>query len=281
VEIETVLAAGLWRTCADATELESALVNLAVNARDAMPEGGKLTVETMNGHVDEAYAAANPDTAPGQYVVVAVSDTGVGMAPEVLHRAFEPFFTTKGVGTGTGLGLSQIYGYLKQSGGHAKIYSEPGRGTTVKLYLPRFIGSAEAVEDASPQEPAILAVGRAEETVLVVEDEPGVRSVAVEALRELGYTVREAEDGAAALRLLERQGPVDLLFTDVVMPQMTGRELADEARRRWPQIKLLYTTGYTPNAIVHGGRLDPGVSLLPKPYTTEELSRKVRAVLDG
>jgi CheY-like chemotaxis protein/nitrogen-specific signal transduction histidine kinase len=280
VEIETVLGGGLWRTYADATQLESAIVNLAVNARDAMPGGGKLTVETMNAHIDDAYAALNPDAVPGQYVLVAVSDTGTGMPPDVLERAFEPFYTTKGVGEGSGLGLSQIYGYLKQSGGHAKIYSEPGRGSTVKLYLPRQM-PGEGGEEPKAEEPTVLAIGRIEEIVLVAEDEPGVRETAVEALRELGYTVLEAEDGPAALRLLEQRGPADLLFTDVVMPGMTGRELADETLRRWPGMRILYTTGYTRNAIVHGGRLDAGVSLLPKPYTTEELSRKVRAVLDA
>ena len=281
IEVETVLAGGLWRTHADATQLESAIVNLAVNARDAMPDGGKLTVETMNAHIDDAYAAVNPDAAPGQYVVIAVSDTGGGMPEHVLQRAFEPFFTTKDVGHGTGLGLSQIYGYLKQSGGHAKIYSEVGRGTTVKLYFPRQLGADEAVREAASDEPAPRAGGRAGEAILVVEDEPGVRSVACEALRDLGYSVHEAADGAAALRLLERNGAVNLLFTDVVMPGMTGRELAEEVGRRWPAVKILYTTGYTSNAIVHGGRLDPGVNLLPKPYTGDQLSRKVRAVLDS
>jgi CheY-like chemotaxis protein len=281
IEIETVLAGGLWRTYADATQLESAIVNLAVNARDAMPNGGKLTLETLNAHIDDAYAAANPDAAAGQYVVVAVSDTGSGMPPEIVDRAFEPFFTTKGVGHGTGLGLSQIYGYLKQSGGHAKIYSEIGSGTTVKLYLPREMGGAEPVKAAPEKLPEALAAGRPEETILVVEDEAGVRSTAVEALRELGYTVLECGSGAEALTLLEERKDIQLLFTDVVMPGMTGRELADEVARRKPGIKVLYTTGYTPNAIVHGGRLDAGVSLLPKPYNSEELSRKIRKVLDG
>ncbi|MDP8912692.1 MAG: response regulator, partial [Pseudomonadota bacterium] len=281
IEIETVLAGGLWRTYADATQLESAIVNLAVNARDAMPGGGKLTIETMNAHIDDAYAAANPDAVPGQYVVLAVSDTGEGMPKDVLDRSFEPFFTTKAVGHGTGLGLSQIYGYLKQSGGHAKIYSEVGRGTTVKLYFPRYMAAEEPARCEKALEPLLPAAAGAEETILVVEDEPGVRAMSVETLKELGYTVLEAENGPRAIETLERDGAVELLFTDVVMPGMTGRELAEEVKRRWPKVKVLYTTGYTRNAIVHGGRLDAGVSLLPKPYSAEELSRKVRAALDG
>jgi CheY-like chemotaxis protein len=244
-----------------------------------MPEGGKLTLETMNAHIDDAYAASNPDTVPGQYVLVAVSDTGAGMAPDVLERAFEPFFTTKGVGKGSGLGLSQIYGFLKQSGGHAKIYSEVGRGSTVKLYLPRHLAGGAADESQAKHQPEIQG-GRPEELILVVEDEPGVRYVAAEALKELGYSVIEAEDGPSALRLLEQHPDVQLLFTDVVMPGMTGRELADQVGARWPKIRILYTTGYTRNAIVHGGRLDSGVHLLTKPYSRDELSRKVRAALD-
>jgi len=279
IEIETVLSGGLWRTYADPTQLESAIVNLALNARDAMPEGGKLTVETMNAHIDDAYAAANPDAAAGQYVVVAVSDTGAGMPPEVLSRAFEPFYTTKDVGHGTGLGLSQIYGYLKQSGGHAKIYSEPRQGTTVKLYLPRETTGMEASPHQAAPAPA-GAGAKPGETVLVVEDEANVRSFAVEALSGLGYVVYEAEDGPTALKLLEMHGPLDLLFTDVVMPGMTGRELAEAVSRRWSDVRVLYTTGYTSNAIVHGGRLDPGVNLLPKPYVVDDLARKVRATLD-
>ncbi len=281
VEVECVLAGGLWRTYVDASQLESAIVNLAVNARDAMPDGGKLTIETMNGYVDEAYAAENAGAVPGQYVVVAVSDTGTGMPKEVLDRAFEPFFTTKDVGRGTGLGLSQLYGYLKQSGGHAKIYSEIGRGTTVKLYLPRHVGAEQlASPERAPAAETLLPGGRPEEVILVVEDEPRVRATTVEALRELGYTICEAADGAAALQLLEERNDVVLLFTDVVMPGMTGRELADQVLKTRPDMKILYTTGYTRNAIVHGGRLDPDVDLLPKPFTTAELARKVRAVLD-
>jgi CheY-like chemotaxis protein len=281
VEIETVLAGGLWRTHADATQLESAIINLAVNARDALAQGGKLTVETMNAHIDEAYAASNPGAMPGQYVLVAVTDTGAGMSPDIAERAFEPFFTTKGVGQGTGLGLSQVYGFLKQSGGHAKIYSEVGRGTTVKLYLPRQHEDGVALPFSNAPQRSELARARPGEVVLIVEDEPSVRAVAAEALSDLGYSVLEAADGPAALRILEAHAEVALLFTDVVMPGMTGRELADEVKKRRPNLKVLFTTGYTRNAIVHGGRLDRGVHLLSKPYTTEELSGKVRSVLDG
>jgi CheY-like chemotaxis protein len=281
IQIETVLGGGLWRTYADATELESAIANLAINSRDAMPQGGKLTVETMNSHIDEIYISENPDAAPGQYVLIAVTDNGAGMPPEVLKHAFDPFFTTKGVGQGSGLGLSQIYGFLKQSGGHAKIYSELGRGTTVKLYLPRQFDAHQVTGEGQTEPTSGPVPARGDESILVVEDEAGVRLVAVEALRELGYQVLEAEDGASALRLLEEGGPANLLFTDVVMPGMTGRELADQAAHRWPEMKILYTTGFTRNAIVHGGQLDPGVDLLPKPYTLQELSRKVRLVLDA
>lgn len=279
IEVECVLAGGLWRTCADPGQLEGAIINLAVNARDAMPNGGKLTVETMNAHLDEAYAEENRDVTPGQYVLIAVSDTGTGMPPEVARRAFEPFYTTKEVGRGTGLGLSQLYGYLKQSGGHAKIYSEEGRGTTVRLYMPRHRGSEQAPEaEAAAQVTRPLA--KPGETILVVEDEAGVRATTVETLRELGYTVRHAPDGATALTMLEEQPDVALLFTDVVMPGMSGREVADAATRRLPYLKVLYTTGYTRNAIVHGGRLDEGVELLTKPFTGDQLARRVRALLD-
>lgn len=279
IELECVLAGGLWRTCVDPGQLEAAIVNTAVNARDAMPEGGKLTIETMNAHLDDAYVAAHPDAAPGQYVLVAVTDTGEGMTPEVAARAFEPFYTTKEAGRGTGLGLSQIYGYLKQSGGHAKIYSEAGQGTTVKLYFPRYTGMDEAAASGEAAT-STIPPGRAAEIILVVEDEAGVRDTAVETLRELGYTVRHAADGRQALAVLDELPGVTLLFTDVVMPGLSGRELADEAQRRHPGLKVLYTTGYTRNAIVHGGRLDPHVELLQKPYRVDELARKVRAVLD-
>jgi signal transduction histidine kinase len=280
VHLECVIAAGLWRTCVDPGQLEAGIINLAVNARDAMPEGGRLTIETANAFLDEAYAEAHGDLSPGQYVMVAVSDTGSGMAPDVLAQAFEPFFTTKEVGQGTGLGLSQLYGFIKQSGGHAKIYSEVDRGTTIKLYLPRYRGDDAPVDLVAPDTMAAMPRGCGE-TLLVVEDEPGVRAAAVEILAELDYRILQAATGEEALRMLESSGQVALLFTDVVMPGMTGRELADEAVQRQPGLKVLYTTGYTQNAIVHGGRLDAGVALLPKPYSADQLARKIRAALDA
>ena len=280
LKVETVLAGGLWHASADAGELENAVLNLCVNSRDAMPEGGRLTLETSNAHLDDAYASAEPDVMAGQYVMISVTDTGLGMPAEVVSRAFDPFYTTKGVGRGTGLGLSQAYGFAKQSGGHVKIYSEPGVGTTVKLYLPRSQASAGAPQTVAAA-PAASPQAVDGEVVLVVEDEASVRQVSVEALRDLGYTVVDAPDGARALVELDAQPRVDLLFTDIVMPDMNGRKLADEAIRRRPEVKVLYTTGYTRNAIVHNGVLDAGVALLPKPFTISQLATKVRQVLDG
>ena len=278
VAVETVRGAGLWRIEADANELEAAILNLAVNARDAMGEGGRLTIETANAHIDAGYAAAQAEVIPGQYVVVSISDTGTGMDAPTIARAFEPFFTTKPVGKGTGLGLSQVYGFVKQSGGHVKIYSEVGHGTTVKIYLPRMTGAdceAEVVSQLS------LPEGTAEETVLVIEDDDDVRTYSVETLRDLGYRVIEAHDGPSGLRLLERQSHVDLLFTDVVLPGgMTGAQAAAHARELRPQLKVLFTTGYARNAIVHHGRLDKGAQLLTKPFSYAELAAKVRDVLD-
>ncbi|MBM0207222.1 response regulator [Micromonospora sp. STR1s_5] len=279
VAVETVVAAGLWRVEADANQLENAILNLAVNARDAMPDGGKLTIETANTMLDEAYARAHAEVRPGQYVVLSVSDTGVGMDRETAERVFEPFFTTKEVGKGTGLGLSMVYGFAKQSGGHVKIYSEPLVGTTVKIYLPRLIGGRSDEEDP---EPNISPEGGGKETILVVEDDEDVRAYSVETLRELGYQVIEAQDGPSALRVLERQAAVDLLFTDVVLPNgLNGERLARDARALRPRIKVLFTTGYSRNAIVHHGRLDAGVQLIAKPYSYADLATKVRDVLDG
>lgn len=278
VVLETVLAGGLWRVNADRQELEQAILNVCVNARDAMADGGKLTIEVSNAHLDEAYANANHDVRAGQYVMLAITDTGAGMSAEVKRQAFEPFFTTKEIGRGTGLGLSQVHGFLKQSGGHAAIYSEMGVGTSVKLYLPRTQLELSAEGETLPDnvdvsgDPAII--------VLVVEDEDRVRSLSVASLRDLGYTVLHASSGPEALQVLEAHPGVALLFTDVVMPEMTGKVLSDEARRRWPHIKVLYTTGYTQNAIVHNGVLDADARLLLKPYSLNDLARKVRAVLN-
>ena len=233
IRLETVLAGGLWPVHADAGQLEATILNLAVNARDAMPDGGRLTIETGNAHLDDDYAARHVGVPAGQYVLVAVSDTGVGMSQETIAKAFDPFFTTKSAGRGTGLGLSQVHGFVKQSNGHVKIYSEPGDGTTVKLYLPRFRG-AEEPADLRPKPDRQVQAGRPEEVVLVVEDEEQVRQLSVEALRELGYTVLEAPGAMAALGTLDSRPDITLLFTDIVMPDMNGRKLADEALRRRP-----------------------------------------------
>ena len=278
MRIETVLAGGIWRVAADANQLENAILNLAVNARDAMPSGGKLTIETANAFLDETYANAH-DVKPGQYVVVCVSDTGTGMGKDVLQKAFEPFFTTKDVGKGSGLGLSQVYGFIKQSDGHAKIYSEPGEGTTVKLYLPRLTTAADGPETV--MEPKSFPAGSIDRQILVVEDDEDVRSHAVAMLRELGYSVLEAADGPRALRMLESQPGVRLLFTDVGLPgALNGRQLADRARENHPDLLVLFTTGYARNAIVHQGRLDPGVELITKPFTSAALATKVHRMLE-
>jgi signal transduction histidine kinase len=277
VQIETVTAAGLWQTHADAQQLESAILNIAINARDAMPDGGKLTIETANAYLDEAYARQNPEVEPGQFVLVAVTDTGTGMSAETAARVFDPFFTTKPTGKGTGLGMSQVYGFVKQSHGHIKIYSEPGAGTTVKIYLPRQIGVG-AETKLSASEP--VRTGDRNEIVLVVEDDPLMRRLTSETLHELGYTVFDSENAANALAILDREAGVKLLFTDVVMPDTNGKKLADEALRRRPGLKVLFTTGYTANAVVHGGVLDAGVNFISKPFTLDQLAAKVRAVLD-
>ncbi len=281
VQVETVLAGGLWLTRVDANQLENAILNLAVNARDAMPDGGRLTLETANAHLDEAYAAEHVEVNAGQYVMVAVTDTGAGMDAATVARAFDPFFTTKGVGKGTGLGLSQVYGFIKQSGGHAKIYSEPGRGTTVRLYLPRSFEVSEALSPIRSAEPHV-PMGEPRSIILVVEDEEGVRRLTVDALRDLNYTVIHASNGMDALKIFEESDQhISLLLTDVVMPQLTGKQLVDRVRAIRPDLKTLFMTGYTRNSIVHNGVIDPGVQLISKPFTLEQLARKVRECVEG
>ncbi|MGZ5804153.1 MAG: ATP-binding protein [Xanthobacteraceae bacterium] len=277
VKLETVGGAGLWNIEVDASELEAAVLNLAINARDAMPGGGKLTIETTNAYLDEEYCSRQDGLKAGQYVCIAVTDTGGGMPPDAIERAFEPFFTTKEVGKGTGLGLSQVYGFAKQSSGHVKIYSEVGQGTNVKLYFPRHHGEGETVETADQGEES----GGRGETILVVEDDEGVRQYAAEILRDMNYQVIEAKDASAALRLVDADKPFDLLLTDVVLPGKSGRELADEVARKRPGVKIIYMTGYSRNAIIHHGRLDRGIELISKPLTEAVLARKIRQVLDG
>jgi len=279
VSLETVLAGGLWRTDADSNQLENAILNLALNARDAMPDGGKVTIETANCYLSGTYVAGlSEPVEEGQYVMIAIADTGSGMDQATLERAFDPFFTTKEAGKGTGLGLSQVYGFVRQSAGHVKIYSELDQGTTVKIYLRRSAADEARRDKEAPARDTARAIGT--EKILVVEDDDALRAYSVESLRELGYEVAEARHGMAALDLLDR-GEVDLLFTDVVMPGgMNGRQLAEEAMRRRPGLKVLFTTGYTRNAIVHQGRLDAGVQLIGKPFSFGELGAKVRELLD-
>jgi PAS domain S-box-containing protein len=278
IDLEIAGAGGLWRSEIDPGQLEAALVNLAVNARDAMPDGGRLTIETANAILDDSYADANNDVTPGQYVMISVTDTGTGMSKETLERAFEPFFTTKGSAKGSGLGLSMVFGFVKQSGGHAKIYSEFGEGTSVKIYLPRSHAKDEALYQPGAEAPESAGT----EHILVVEDDDLVRQNVLRQLADLGYHVTGAENGMRALDILKTDMQVDLLFTDVVMPGgMNGRQLAEAAALLRPGLKVLFTSGYTENAIVHQGRLDRGVHLLSKPYRREELAAKIRKVLDA
>jgi CheY-like chemotaxis protein len=275
IEVETLVAGGLWNTMVDPVQLETAVLNLALNARDAMNAVGKLTIEAGNAVLDEVYARENEEVKPGQYAVLTVTDTGSGIAPELLDQVFEPFFSTKPQGKGTGLGLSMVYGFVKQSGGHVKIHSEPGQGTAVKLYLPRIRQGEDlpAAVEAGP-------VAGGTETILVAEDNDGVRATVVDMLVDLGYRVLTAKDAAGALGVIESGEAIDLLFTDIVMPgRLRSTELARMARERLPGIGVLFTSGYTENSIVHGGRLDAGIELLSKPYTREALARRVRAVL--
>jgi PAS domain S-box-containing protein len=277
VEVETVISGGLWNTFVDEPQVENAVLNLAINARDAMQGFGKLTIEAGNAMLDDRYVRRHPDVKAGQYVMLAVSDTGCGIPPELVERVFEPFFTTKPPGKGTGLGLSTVYGLIKQSGGHIQVYSEVGQGTTIRMYLPRVV-QEEAVQAPEPGGP----ITGGNETVLVVEDDDDVRATAVELLSELGYRVLRARDAVSGLAIIDSGAAIDLLFTDVIMPgPMQSRELAQRAQERLPGIAVLFTSGYTENAIVHGGRLDDGVELLSKPYTREALARRIRQCLDG
>ncbi|WP_019996058.1 hybrid sensor histidine kinase/response regulator [Aureimonas ureilytica] len=275
IEIETVVGGGLWNTFIDPTQIENALLNLAINARDAMEGQGKLTIELGNTSLDDTYARTHAEVTPGQYVMLAVSDTGCGMSADIIEKVFEPFFSTKAEGKGSGLGLSMVYGFVKQSGGHVKIYSEIGHGTTIKLYLPR-AEQAEDMEVAVDTGP----ISGGSETVLVVEDDDEVRATVVEMLTDLGYRVLKAVDAQSALSVVESGIPIDILFTDVVMPgKLKSPELARKAKQRLPNLAVLFTSGYTENSIVHGGRLDAGLELLSKPYTREALARKFRHVL--
>ncbi|WP_287105476.1 ATP-binding protein, partial [Brevundimonas sp.] len=277
ITVEAVHGGGLWPVLVDPGQLENALLNLCINARDAMPEGGKLTIESGNRWLDER-VAAECELPPGQYVSLCVSDTGEGMTPDVVARAFEPFFTTKPIGQGTGLGLSMIYGFARQSGGQVRIYSEPGQGTMVCLYLPRHLGAAEAPEPTPSAADTPQAM--AGQTILIVDDEPTVRMLASEVLGQLGYATMEAEDGKAGLATLNTDRPIDLLITDVGLPGgMNGRQVADAARAVRPDLKVLFVTGYAENAVLSHGHLDPGMHILTKPFAMDELARRVKAIL--
>jgi two-component system NtrC family sensor kinase len=277
IEMETVCSAGLWQIEVDPAEMESAIINLSINARDAMPGGGKITIETGNAYLDEAYCERIEELTPGQYVQISVTDAGVGMPRDVVERAFDPFFTTKEPGLGTGLGLSQAYGFVRQSGGHIRIYSEIGVGTTVKMYLPRSFAQGSEDSGSGPDE---VPLGKGE-SILIVEDDDGVRNYLSELLTELKYSVKTANGGEAALATIDDAGQkIDLLLTDVVMPGMNGRQLADVAAVKRPNLRILYMTGYSRNAIVHQGRLDPGVSLIQKPVSEQSLAMRVRSMLD-
>jgi PAS domain S-box-containing protein len=277
IELEFVLAAGLWPTLCDPNQLESALLNLAINARDAMPDGGKITIETCNAHLDGTYVAKQREILPGHYICIAVTDTGGGMSKDVLERAFDPFFTTKPTGQGTGLGLSMVYGFARQSEGYAKIYSEAGEGTTVKIYLPRYRGEEE--DEEAPAASAVMP-GADGENVLVVEDDTIVRQLIVEVLRELGYRVREAGDGPSGLRILESDERIDLLITDIGLPGLNGRQIADAARVRRAGLKVLFMTGYAENAALANGFLEPGMEMITKPFTVDALAERIRTIFE-
>ena len=278
IRVEAVNAAGLWPVLVDPSQLENALLNLCINARDAMPEGGTITIETGNRWLDKR-AAAERDMEPGQYVSLCVSDTGTGMSKETISKAFDPFFTTKPIGLGTGLGLSMIYGFTRQSGGQTRIYSELGQGSMICLYLPRHIGEADG-EAMSETEPTLTPQARDGETVLVIDDEPTVRMLVMDILDGLGYAALEAGDGAAGLRILESDARVDLLITDVGLPGgMNGRQVADAARARRPDLKILFITGYAENAVLSHGHLAPGMHVLTKPFSMDAMSQRITDLL--
>ena len=279
IQVENVAGTGVWPALVDASQLENALLNLCINARDAMPDGGRLTIETANRWVDEAMAR-EIGLSPGQYLSLCVSDTGTGMVPEVAAKAFDPFFTTKPIGEGTGLGLSMIYGFAKQSGGQVRIYSEVGQGTMVCVYLPRFHGDAVAADPVIASGPAAQAAGG--QTVLIVDDEPTVRMLVAEVLGELGYQCIEAADSAAGLRVLRSDTRIDLLISDIGLPGgMNGRQMADAARDRRRDLKVLFITGFAENALLNNGQLEPGMTVLTKPFSVEVLAARVRSMLEG
>jgi CheY-like chemotaxis protein len=278
IRVETVGAGGLWLTRVDASQLENALLNLTINARDAMPGGGRITIETANKWLD-ARAARERDLEPGQYVSLCVTDTGAGMSPDVVERAFDPFYTTKPLGQGTGLGLSMVHGFARQSGGQVRIYSEVGIGTTMCLYLPRFVGELEAVD---PGEEHAQTVAGAGETVLVVDDEDAIRMLISEVLVEAGYRVLEATDGPSGLRILQSAARIDLLITDVGLPGgVNGRQIADAARTTRPDLKVLFITGYAENAVVGNGHLEAGMAIMTKPFAIASLAARAREIIEG
>jgi PAS domain S-box-containing protein len=280
IAVETVLGIGLWPTMCDPNQLENAILNLCINARDAMPEGGRLTIETGNAWLDEP-GARDRDMAPGQYVMICVSDSGIGMPPDIVARAFDPFFTTKPTGQGTGLGLSMVYGFARQSNGQTRIYSEPGAGTTVRIYLPRHHGEARISTEIAPTLADAPRAG-VSQTVLIVDDEPSVRMLVAEVLDELGYMAIEAVDGVSALRILESDMRIDLLISDVGLPGgINGRQVADAARLKRPTLKVLFVTGYAENAAVGNGHLEPGMHILSKPFALERLASRIKAILGG
>ena len=279
VELKLVLADELWTTLCDQNQLENSILNLSINARDAMPNGGTLTIETCNAHLDHAYTTANSDVDPGEYICVCVTDTGTGMTPDVVARAFDPFFTTKPTGQGTGLGLSMIYGFARQSEGHAKIDSKPGVGTTIKLYLPRYAGEGDVqgtLEPTTEEQP-----NGSGQTVLVVEDEALVRLLIVDVLDELGYKAVEAADGPSGLRILQSSQRIDLLITDIGLPGLNGRQLADAARVQRPDLKVLFMTGYAESAAIANGILSAGMQMITKPFAMDAFTRRVRDLMQS